>query len=69
MQGSCFKADDANLDKVYIETNKGKIFKATPYAKEGYYAARLLGIQEIKGISCIVIAFTDKAGAIFQRTV
>ena len=33
-----FKAEDDNLQKLYIETNFGKEFKPTPFYKKGYYA-------------------------------
>lgn len=62
-----FKADDANLDKVYIETNKGKIFKATPYVKEGYYAALIAWDAEMR-FRAFVIA-TDKAGNISKERI
>jgi len=36
-----FKAADDNLKEVYIDTNYGKRFIATPFFKDGYYAALL----------------------------
>ncbi|HHS6725204.1 TPA: M23 family metallopeptidase [Campylobacter jejuni] len=63
-----FKADDANLDKVYIETNKGKIFKATPYVKEGYYAALIAWDARDEEFRTFVIA-TDKAGNISKERI
>lgn len=63
-----FKADDANLDKVYIETNKGKIFKATPYVKEGYYAALIAWDARDENFRAFVVA-TDKAGNISKERI
>ena len=34
-----FKADDENLEDVYIESSNGKKFKVQPFYKEGYYIA------------------------------
>ncbi|MBZ7935866.1 M23 family metallopeptidase [Campylobacter sp. B0100352/1] len=56
-----FSAKDANLDQVYIETNRGKIFKATPYIKDGYYAALIAWDARDDEFRAYVIA-TDKAG-------
>ncbi len=56
-----FKAEDINLDKVYIQTNKGKIFKAIPYVKDGYYAALIAWDARDKEFSAFAVA-TDKAG-------
>ena len=63
-----FKVDDANLDKVYKETNKGKIFKATPYVKEGYYAALIAWDARDEEFRAFVIA-TDKADNISKERI
>jgi len=36
-----FKATDENIDDISIKTNYGKIFKPTPFYKEGYYISLL----------------------------
>ncbi len=36
-----FKVEDDNLKEFYIQTNFDKIFKATPFYKEGYYISLL----------------------------
>lgn len=56
-----FSASDANLDKVYIQTNKDKIFKATPYVKQGYYVALIAWDAKDDYFRAYVIA-KDKAG-------
>lgn len=34
-----FQARDENLNEIYLKTNFGKTFKATPFLKDGYYAS------------------------------
>ncbi|MBM0636515.1 M23 family metallopeptidase [Campylobacter sp. VicNov18] len=63
-----FEAKDSNLDKVYIQTNKGKIFKATPYIKEGYYAALIAWDARDEEFRAFVIA-SDKAGNISKERI
>ncbi|MEA3228751.1 MAG: M23 family metallopeptidase [Campylobacterota bacterium] len=36
-----FKADDENLDEIYIESNNGKNFKVQEFYKDGYYISLL----------------------------
>ncbi|MBK1971382.1 M23 family metallopeptidase [Campylobacter sp. TTU_617] len=56
-----FKVEDKNLDQVYIQTDKGKIFKAIPYIKEGYYASLIAWNAKDDYFRAYIIA-TDKAG-------
>lgn len=56
-----FEASDANLARVYIQTKKGKIFKATPYLKEGYYAALLAWDAKDEEFEAFIMA-EDRAG-------
>ncbi|TKX31063.1 peptidoglycan metallopeptidase Pgp6 [Campylobacter estrildidarum] len=56
-----FSAQDANLDQVYIETNKERIFKATPYIKKGYYAAIIAWDAKDEEFRAYIVA-KDKAG-------
>ncbi|QWU79511.1 M23 family peptidase [Campylobacter novaezeelandiae] len=56
-----FKVEDKNLDQVYIQTDKGKIFKATPYIKDGYYASLIAWDAKDDYFRAYIIA-TDKAG-------
>ena len=56
-----FRAVDANLDKLYIKTNFGKIFYATPFYKEGYYIALLAWPIRQKRFRADIIV-TDLAG-------
>lgn len=63
-----FRATDVNLAKVYIETNKGRVFKATPYVKEGYYAALIAWDAKDEEFRAFVIA-TDKAGNVSKERI
>lgn len=63
-----FKAEDENLDQVYIETDKGKIFKATPYIKNGYYAALIAWDARDEEFRAYAIA-KDKAGNISKERI
>lgn len=51
-----FKAIDKNLKKVYIKTNFGKEFIATPFYKDGYYAALVAWPIDKKHFQADVIA-------------
>lgn len=51
-----FKASDENLKRVYIKTNFGKEFTATPFYKNGYYAALVAWPIEQKHFQADVIA-------------
>ncbi|MCB4743662.1 MAG: M23 family metallopeptidase [Sulfurovum sp.] len=55
-----FRAEDKNLDKVYVLAN-GHTFKVQPYKKEGYYATLLAWPFTDKNFDAKVVA-TDKAG-------
>jgi murein DD-endopeptidase MepM/ murein hydrolase activator NlpD len=56
-----FKANDENLEDMYIEVNKKKRFKVQPFYAEGYYAALVAWpVVEEKFDARIVV--TDKAG-------
>jgi murein DD-endopeptidase MepM/ murein hydrolase activator NlpD len=56
-----FKANDENLQKLYIETNFGKEFKPTPFHKKGYYAVLVAWPMTQKRFSAKIVAI-DKAG-------
>ena len=56
-----FKVSDTNLKEVFIRTNKGKIFKATPYVKDGYYASLVAWDAKEEFFRAYVEAF-DSAG-------
>ena len=56
-----FKAEDKNLDELYIETNFGKKFKPTKFYKDGYYAALIAWPITQKRFWAKVVAI-DKAG-------
>ena len=56
-----FKAKDANLDKVYIRTNFGKIFHVTPFYKDGYYISLLAWPVKEKTFRADVVV-SDLAG-------
>ena len=56
-----FKAEDSNLDKLYIETSFGKRFKPIPFYKEGYYISLLAWPVQESGFRASIIA-TDLAG-------
>ncbi len=56
-----FKAEDKNLDKLYIETNFGKEFKPVPFYKDGFYAVLLAWPTIQKRFSAKIVAI-DKAG-------
>ncbi|MDD2567806.1 MAG: M23 family metallopeptidase [Thiovulaceae bacterium] len=55
-----FKAEDANLEDIYIQTNFDKKFKPQPFYKEGYYISLLAWpIQESNFKATVVVS--DKA--------
>ncbi|MDA3058076.1 M23 family metallopeptidase [Campylobacter sp. VBCF_05 NA6] len=56
-----FSASDEMLDEVFIRTNYGKIFKATPFVKEGYYASLVAWPANEDEFRAEIVA-TDKAG-------
>ncbi|MGH1600282.1 M23 family metallopeptidase [Campylobacter majalis] len=56
-----FKATDNDLKEVYVKTNYGKKFKATPFYKDGYYASLVVWPVDVENFSADVIA-TDRAG-------
>jgi murein DD-endopeptidase MepM/ murein hydrolase activator NlpD len=56
-----FKANDENLNELYVEVNKEKRFKVQPFYKEGYYAALVAWPVVQKNFDARVVA-ADKAG-------
>ena len=56
-----FGASDERLDQVYIHTNYGKNFKATPFVKDGYYASLVAWPANLEEFRAEVVA-TDLAG-------
>jgi len=56
-----FKAEDENLDELYIETSTGKRFIAQPFYREGYYISLLAWPVQTDGFRASIIA-TDLAG-------
>lgn len=58
-----FKANDENLQELYIEVNKNKRFKVQPFYEEGFYAALVAWPVTESGFEARIIA-TDKAGNI-----
>jgi hypothetical protein len=56
-----FRAQDPNIDEIYIKTSFGKIFKPTPFYKEGYYISLLAWPIKVKDFRAEVIV-TDLAG-------
>ena len=63
-----FKAEDANLKELFIETNKGRIFKVTPYLKKDYYAALIAWDAKDEEFRAYVIA-KDAAGNIAKERI
>ncbi|EAK9939621.1 M23 family metallopeptidase [Campylobacter lari] len=63
-----FKASDENLQEVYITTDKDKIFKVTPYVKEGYYAALIPWEATDEHFRAYVVA-VDKAGNVNKQRI
>jgi murein DD-endopeptidase MepM/ murein hydrolase activator NlpD len=56
-----FKADDKNLNKLYIETNFGKKFYPTKFYKDGYYIVLVAWPIKEKRFRAKIVAI-DKAG-------
>ena len=56
-----FGASDERLEQVYIHTNYGKDFKATPFVKDGYYASLVAWPANLDEFRAEVVA-TDLAG-------
>jgi murein DD-endopeptidase MepM/ murein hydrolase activator NlpD len=56
-----FKAEDAQMESLKIETNVGKTFIAQPFYKKGYYASLLAWPVQSQSFSATVVA-RDKAG-------
>ncbi|TEY03145.1 M23 family metallopeptidase [Campylobacter sp. US33a] len=63
-----FEAKDENLAELYIEDNKGKKFKVTPYIKEGYYVALIAWDAREEQFRAYVVA-SDKAGNITKERI
>ncbi|MBS4235757.1 M23 family metallopeptidase [Campylobacter vulpis] len=63
-----FKAEDTNLKELFIETNKGRIFKVTPYLKKDYYAALIAWDARDEEFRAYVIA-KDAAGNIAKERI
>ena len=63
-----FSSSDENLDEVYIQTNRNKIFKALPYIKERYYAALIAWDAKDEEFKAFVVA-RDKAGNISKQAI
>lgn len=63
-----FRANDENLKRVYVATNYGKEFIATPFYKEGYYAALVAWPVSQQNFSADVVA-EDYAGNISKARV
>ena len=58
-----FKAKDTNLKDLYIQTNFGKKFYATPFYKKDYYISLIAWPVQIKKFRATIVA-TDDAGNI-----
>ncbi len=56
-----FKAGDDNLDKIYIKTDAGDVFKPQPFYKDGYYISFVAWRHNQKDFSAHIVA-VDKAG-------
>jgi hypothetical protein len=56
-----FRAQDPNIDEIYIKTNYGKIFKPTPFYKDGYFISLLAWPIQEKDFRAEVIV-SDLAG-------
>lgn len=63
-----FKAEDANLEEVYIETSFGKRFKPQPFYKEGYYVSLLAWPVTEESFRATVVA-RDKVGNVARTSV
>jgi len=56
-----FKANDENLQELYVEVNKKRRYKVQPFYKEGYYTALVAWPVAEKKFDARIIA-SDKAG-------
>lgn len=63
-----FKAEDENLQDLFISTDKDKVFKVTPFVKEGYYAALIAWDAKEDNFRAEVVAI-DKAGNINKQRI
>jgi len=63
-----FKAKDENLKELYIETNFGKVFKPTPFYKDGYYVSLLAWPSYEKNFKATIVV-KDNAGNIAKSRV
>jgi len=63
-----FKADDKNMQKLYIKTPFGKKFYPTPFYKKGYYISLLAWPIKEKRFRADIVA-VDKAGNISRAHV
>ncbi len=63
-----FKAEDENLEDLFIKTNYDKRFEAIPFYKEGYYISLVAWPVRESSFSAHVIA-TDVAGNITKRRI
>jgi len=63
-----FKAEDENMESLYIQTNFGKRFFPTPFYKKGYYVSLLAWPCDEDSFSAKIIV-TDKAGNVSKERV
>ncbi len=63
-----FKAEDENLQDLYIETNFGKIFKPTPFYRDGYYISLLAWPSYEESFRATIVA-RDRAGNVARERV
>lgn len=63
-----FKAEDNNMQDIYIQTNSGKTFSVTPFYQEGYYISLIAWPIEDKDFSAHIIA-KDLAGNIAKERI
>ena len=63
-----FKADDENLDELYIETSFDKRFIPQPFYKEGYYVSLMAWPVTQESFRATLVA-TDKAGNVAKTSV
>ncbi|KAA6234147.1 M23 family metallopeptidase [Campylobacter sp. LR264d] len=63
-----FSVDDANLDEVFIQTNKDKIFKVTPFVKQGFYTSLIAWDAKEEEFRAFVVA-KDKAGNVSKERI
>jgi murein DD-endopeptidase MepM/ murein hydrolase activator NlpD len=63
-----FKAKDANLELLHIETNNGNTFTPIPFYKEGYFVSLLAWPRQEEEFRAEVVA-RDKAGNISKERI